>query len=178
MVNFSLKIMLLVAVIILFGCTSAARYRAIKKEREQAGILSAEAEESSKNIKPDHSVGETTDLDKSAEQWIGTPYYYGGNTRQGVDCSGFTSQAMLNVYHKKIPRTAREQYLTGRKVPESRMKKGDLVFFRGVRGGGIDHVGIFLGNGKFAHASESRGVTISDLSETYYSKRYVGACRF
>ena len=99
-------------------------------------------------------------------------------SKKGVDCSGFTSRVMEDVYNIQIPRTAEEQYENGRKISDGRMRAGDLVFFRNVRGKGIDHVGVYLGNKSFAHASNNAGVIISDLDEDYYRKRYVGACRY
>ena len=86
---------------------------------------------------------------------------------------------MLRVYHKQIPRVSRDQYSKGRKIMRSRLQKGDLVFFKGMsRRRGIDHVGIYLGNNSFAHASQKKGVIISSLTDTYYKKRYAGACRY
>jgi lipoprotein Spr len=85
---------------------------------------------------------------------------------------------MLHVYNLPAPRTAQEQYNKGRKLSDSRIERGDLVFFRNVRGKGVDHVGVYLGDGKFAHATESAGVVISNLNEDYYRKRYFGACRY
>ena len=112
------------------------------------------------------------------DQWAGTPHKLGGTDRSGVDCSGFTSRVMLDVYHLKIPRTAESQYEKSRRVSDSRRRAGDLVFFRNVRGRGIDHVGVYLGDNKFTHATTKAGVIISDLNEDYYKKRYVGTCRY
>jgi lipoprotein Spr len=85
---------------------------------------------------------------------------------------------MREVYNIKVPRTAQEQYNNGDKIRDSWRSPGDLVFFKNIRGQGIDHVGIYLGDNRFAHAAESKGVVVSDLDENYYRKRYVGSCRY
>jgi cell wall-associated NlpC family hydrolase len=124
------------------------------------------------------SIKESSDLNSFVKQWIHTPYKYGGMSRSGVDCSGFSSIVMREVYNIKIPRTAEAQYNNGNKIRDSWRSPGDLVFFKNFRGSGIDHVGIYLGDNRFVHASESNGVVVSDLDENYYRKRYVGACRY
>jgi cell wall-associated NlpC family hydrolase len=111
-------------------------------------------------------------------EWLGTPYKYGGMSKQGTDCSGFTRQVMLQVYNKQIPRQSQDQYTNGKRIAKSRIEPGDLVFFNRIRSRGIDHVGIYLGDGKFAHASEKSGVTISSIYEDYYQTHYAGACRY
>lgn len=109
------------------------------------------------------------------EEWYGTPYQFGGDSKKGVDCSAFSCAMMSDVYNISLPRTAREQYKEGVRVSKSDLKQGDLVFFN--TSGGISHVGVFLGNQKFVHASTSSGVMISDLDEAYFKRRYVGATR-
>jgi cell wall-associated NlpC family hydrolase len=112
------------------------------------------------------------------EKWIGAPYQYGGNDITGVDCSGFTTSVLAQVYQIQLPRTAREQYSDGRPVRSGELRFADLVFFSNIRGRGINHVGIYLGDNRFVHATESSGVTISELSEDYYKDRFAGARRF
>jgi lipoprotein Spr len=118
------------------------------------------------------------DLNRFVDEWIGTPYLYGGTDQNGVDCSGFTFAVYRAVYHISLPRQSEDQYAAGKKVTQSTMKPGDLVFFKGVNRPGIDHVGVYLGNGQFAHAATSTGVTISGLSEEYYQLRFAGARRY
>ena len=113
------------------------------------------------------------------EGWLGTPYLYGGMSRQqGVDCSGLSSRVFQDLYGIDLPRTAEEQYRSGMKIRDGFRKQGDLVFFRNVRGHGIDHVGVYLGDNRFIHASQSSGVIISEMDEDYYRIRYVGTCRY
>jgi hypothetical protein len=126
----------------------------------------------------DYDYYSSNNLDSFVATWLGTPYKYGGMSKKGIDCSGLAYLYMLHVYKKKIPRTSRQQYYKGRKINRFRLMKGDLIFFKGMVSRGIDHVGIYLGDNQFVHASRKEGVIISDLSEKYYNKRYVGACRY
>lgn len=110
--------------------------------------------------------------------WIGTPYRYGGNTHDGVDCSGF----IVNLYHKvygvKLQRSSELIYKNNcSKIEKSQLCEGDLVFFKTGKGKRISHVGIYLKNGKFAHASTSRGVIISSLDDDYYRRNFLQAGR-
>jgi lipoprotein Spr len=109
------------------------------------------------------------------EEWYGVPYRYGGSTKTGVDCSAFSMGLMASAFGVPIPRTVREQYERTERVEKIALQQGDLVFFNTT--GGISHVGIYLVNNKFVHASTSSGVMISDLEEDYYSRKYVGAGR-
>jgi peptidoglycan DL-endopeptidase CwlO len=113
-------------------------------------------------------------LTRSALRFLGVPYVFGGTTATGFDCSGFVQHvfAMLGM---SIPRTADGQYDAGHRVVGG-MKPGDLVFFQTYTVG-PSHVGIYLGHGEFVHASSSRGVTISHLSDSYWASRFIGAKR-
>jgi cell wall-associated NlpC family hydrolase len=113
------------------------------------------------------------------ESWYGTKYKYGGETRQGVDCSGFAKAFMSSYYDVTLTRSSADQYKQcATKVKKKKLKQGDLVFFK-TRGskGGITHVGIYLCNNKFVHAATSSGVMISDLDEDYYKSRFAGGGR-
>ena len=109
------------------------------------------------------------------EEWYGVPYRYGGSTKSGIDCSAFTCSLMTNVYGISIPRSSREQYSATKRIKKGQLSEGDLVFFK--TRGRISHVGVYLGNNKFAHASTSSGVMISDLDDEYFAKRYAGSGR-
>lgn len=109
------------------------------------------------------------------EDWWATRYRYGGTSRRGIDCSSYTGKLLSEVYGFSVPRTAREQYRTSTRVNRMDLQEGDLVFFN--TRGGVSHVGIYLGDGYFTHSSSSKGVTISNLNEIYYSKKYIGAGR-
>lgn len=112
---------------------------------------------------------------RSAHRFIGTPYVFGGTSDYGIDCSGFTMRVFAkNGIH--LPRTADVQYGVGSPVGKGKEEPGDLVFFE-TYCPGPSHVGIYLGGGNFIHASSSRGVTISSLSDSYFGSRYLGAKR-
>lgn len=112
---------------------------------------------------------------ETIDEWYGSKYRYGGNSKAGIDCSAFTGILMTAAYGSTLPRTAREQYATCQRIEKDDLQEGDLVFFNTT--GGVSHVGVYLDNNKFVHASRSSGVIISDLNETYFSKKYIGAGR-
>ena len=105
--------------------------------------------------------------------WRGTPYCYGGSTKKCTDCSGFTSNAYRKVYDKSIPRVSREIYGNSMPIDKRSLYEGDLVFFATGGGKRITHVGIYLWDGYFAHASSSKGVMVSNLRQGYYRKTFV-----
>ncbi|HEY1680797.1 MAG TPA: C40 family peptidase [Candidatus Tumulicola sp.] len=113
-------------------------------------------------------------LTHSALRFLGTPYVFGGTTAAGFDCSAFV-QHVFGMAGIALPRTADAQYDVG-KPAVGGPRPGDLVFFQTYTEG-VSHVGIYLGHGKFVHASSSHGVMVSQLSESYWSSRYLGAKR-
>ena len=113
------------------------------------------------------------------EKWFGTQYCFGGSTDSCIDCSSFTQVILRDVYNIKIPRNSQQQYDASTKIEPENLKEGDLVFFNTVSASMIiTHVGVFVCNNKFVHASTSKGVTINDLSEKYFAKAFRGAGRF
>ena len=116
------------------------------------------------------------DLKKEINSWLGTPYKYGGITKKGVDCSGFVNAIYQTVYDIDLPRTSKEIYSKAKAVKLQNIKEGDLIFFN-YEGKGVSHVGIYLADNKYAHASASKGVVISDITDTYARKKIVGVGR-
>ena len=102
--------------------------------------------------------------------WIGTPYHFGGSSRKGIDCSGFTKELYSKVFNLTIKRNSRDIFSMVSPVRKEDLQEGDLVFFK-IHSRSISHVGIYLGDGKFAHAS-IKGVAIGNLSDGYYSKYF------
>lgn len=118
---------------------------------------------------------ETSTLKSVVSSVYGTPYKLGGTSTRGFDCSGFTQY----VYKKmgvNLARVSQAQYKQGTAVSKSQLKEGDLVFFN-TTGKGVSHVGIYIGDGKFAHSSSSKGIRTDKLSNSYYNQRYIGAKR-
>jgi len=122
-------------------------------------------------------VTATKSLINRAVSWLGTRYVWGGTSKKGIDCSGLTS----NLYSKegvKLPHSAKMQASLGEQVSGDKLLPGDLVFFNTKRGP-FTHVGVYIGNGQFLHASNpKRGVRVDKLSSPYYSKRLAGARRY
>lgn len=114
---------------------------------------------------------------KLIDDWWGTGYCIGGNTKDCIDCSGFARMIMQNVYNVNLPRTAQEQYNASEHINLEDLSEGDLVFFY-TGGRDISHVGVYLFNNKFVHSATSGGVMVSDLNDTYWKGRFKGAGRY
>ena len=112
------------------------------------------------------------------DQWYGVPYHYGGSSKGGIDCSAFASLLISSVYDiNQLPRVSADQYHATKRVPRKDLREGDLVFFHTLgKGHRVTHVGVYLYNDRFVHASIA-GVQISNLAEGYYLHHYVGAGR-
>ena len=106
-------------------------------------------------------------------RWHGTPYRYGGQSWRGVDCSGFVKLTYRKLFGHHLPRSSRAMFKHGKRIKKRHLKAGDLVFFR--QGRDNWHVGIYMNHGQFMHASSSKGVTISSMSEPYWRRNYYGA---
>ena len=119
---------------------------------------------------------EREDLVALAQEWLGTRYRYGGSSKSGTDCSGFT-MAVFKEFGYSLYHGASDQYRNATPITTEERDIGDLVFFSFYGDGRIAHVGIYIGNGLFIHASTSRGVIISSVYESYYAKNYIGAAR-
>ncbi len=103
--------------------------------------------------------------------WINTPYKYAGKNERGIDCSGFINVIYKTVFNLQPGINSYDMYERTHHIKKSNLMPGDLVFFK-TRGKRVSHVGIYLGENKFAHASVSSGVVISDLDDNYYAKRF------
>jgi lipoprotein Spr len=146
------------------GTSSVAVEKASALQLKYAILLDTEVE----NLDGDQLLGHV-------DEWYGTRYRLGGTTKAGIDCSAFVQAVYVSAFALTLPRTAREQYKASRIISSTELKEGDLVFFN--TRGGVSHVGIYLQNNKFIHASTSQGVTVSDMFDPYYMRRYIGAGR-
>ncbi len=129
---------------------------------------------SSNNIEKPGVTG--ADIVATAKTCLGVPYVWGGESMSGFDCSGLV-QYVYEQNGISLPRTCKTQYQEGVYVSKANLQPGDLVFFENTYTTGISHVGIYIGNGEFIHASSSKGVMISQLSNSYWTSHYYGARR-
>ncbi|CAM4176890.1 NlpC/P60 family protein [Vreelandella rituensis] len=104
------------------------------------------------------------------QRWSGTPYRIGGTTDRGIDCSALVRNIYRDTFNLELPRTTRGQIHQGNQIDRQELQAGDLVFFRPP--GPYNHVGIYVGDGHFLHASTSQGVTISRLDNSYWQRYY------
>jgi murein DD-endopeptidase / murein LD-carboxypeptidase len=105
------------------------------------------------------------------DAWYAVPYKYGGKAKTGVDCSGFVIRLYKDVYDSDICCSSQTLFSKTKVIDQSDLQEGDLVFFK-INSENISHIGLYLMNNKFVHASSSKGVIISDLQEAYYKKHY------
>lgn len=125
----------------------------------------------------DLSLSEETQLlHEYFKSWRGVRYRYGGLNTKGIDCSGLILRAYKELYNVDLPRTVAEQARKGTRIKKGSLLPGDLVFFK--TGRSSRHVGMYLGENKFIHASRSKGVIQSNLNNTYWRTRYWQAKRF
>ena len=128
------------------------------------------------NIEKGKNKGNTS-LYNFIEDWYGIKYKFGGTDRTGIDCSAFVRTLHTEVYGSRLKRTSVEQFEETDYISHQKnLKEGDLVFFK-IRSKNISHVGVYLEDGLFIHASRSKGVVISDLADAYWSRYYVGGGR-
>lgn len=147
-----------------FGDRSSAIENASSIQLKYSVLLNTEVEQLQNHV-----------LLEKIDEWYGTRYRMGGTTKKGVDCSAFVQSVIAGAFGLALPRTAREQYRVAKLISRTELREGDLLFFN--TRGGVSHVGIYLQNNKFVHASVSQGVTISDMFEPYYLQRFIGAGR-
>ncbi|MES2593281.1 MAG: NlpC/P60 family protein [Bacteroidota bacterium] len=140
-----------------------------KRKKAKAEKQAFEQYYSKYSLKPDSAI--TPYLYYQVYQWIGTNYKYSGDTKKGIDCSGFVCEMYQNVYCTSLSGGSCDIWTKVVPIEKSDLKEGDILFFK-IKKGKISHVGIYLGNNKFAHASVHSGVIISDLDEAYYKKSF------
>ncbi len=156
----------------------------VTKKTTESGEATKEADSRSASVKEkyagllgvDAAQIRNEKLYSFINEWYGVPYKYAGKDKSGIDCSGFSSALYNSVYQKKLSPSARQQAEETKKIDTSGLKEGDLVFFD-IGAGKISHVGVYLQNNKFVHASTKRGVIINDLNEPYYKKYFVRSGR-
>lgn len=118
-----------------------------------------------------------TSLQQQYQKWQHTPYRLGGNSHKGIDCSAFVMRTFAERFLIHLPRTTAGQVKVGRRITKDQLQSGDLVFFKTGRGPNGYHVGIYVNDGKFLHASTRYGVTYSSLNNPYWKKVFWQARR-
>ena len=167
--------LLLISLILYSGC--APRYADKRPMNRSKSKTVGKSQKIIREVERENQNLHLTKLLRPIRAYLGTPYKFGGDTRRGMDCSGFVCKVFKESFKIKLSHNASQQYIRSTKILSSDLRLGDLVFFSINRSGSIGHVGIYLGKNYFAHASVSRGVTVSNLTEEYYRLRYVGAGR-
>ena len=112
---------------------------------------------------------------KSFENWKGTRYAFGGDSSRGIDCSALTRRVYREVFSFELPRVTKDQIKVGRHVSRNNLKPGDILYFR--PDGKYNHTAVYLGNSLFINASSSKGVILSSLEHSYWSKYFVHGVR-
>lgn len=163
------------AALMLLSSSCGSKKKAVR-QYEADGLYPVEVRTDEKKAEK-KKKGIRTRIVEEARSWVGTPYRYGGESRKGTDCSGMVMNVYRDVTGIKLPRNSAKQGEYCRSIKRSELLVGDLVFFTSRRGKGINHVGIYVGNGCFVHASTSRGVIVSDLDQDYYTRTYHSAGR-
>lgn len=160
------------------GAKAANQYVSrVEKERGNYRVDEEERKELEKEVQ---KVVKKPELLATVNTWLGTPYRLGSNSRSAIDCSAFTMNVYSQAYSMSIPRSSEEQYKTyGRSaVQNQERQEGDLIYFKTINTGKpVSHVGVWLDENRFVHASSSKGVIISSINEAYWRNRYVGANR-
>ena len=171
-----------IGIAFLFGIVSCGPS---KKISHNANTRQQYSKKNEKDILHKYEALLQTNLDPSSiglyeyiDKWMGAPYRYGGTTMKGVDCSGFVWTVYKDIYNIKVSHSSEKQFEECKHIKESHLKEGELVFFRINKDKKISHVGIYLANNKFVHATTKKGVMIDDLTEPYYAKSYVGAGKY
>lgn len=110
------------------------------------------------------------------DSWYETPYKYGGCSKDGVDCSNFASVIYREIYKKQLTGSSASIFNQCNPIQKDELQEGDLLFFK-IESNTISHIGVYLQNNKFVHATTKKGVMINDLDETYYKKYFFKAGR-
>jgi len=160
-----IRITLIVLLLPFLICAQTKKQKRRAKAKKQA----LEQYYSAYSLQPDSAL--TPYLYYQIFDWVGTRYKYAGESKKGIDCSGFVSEIYQNVYCINSLGCSSDIWTKVNPVEKKDLQEGDILFFK-IKKGQISHVGIFLGNNKFAHASLKKGVIISDLDEPYYKKYF------
>lgn len=171
--TYSLPVFILVLSLSFVSCKSGKDLS--KNEEKNTNTTTSSSKKLSKKYAELLAVAEN-DIDNIKlyafiDEWYGTPYKYGGKNKSGIDCSNFSAQLYSNVYHKTLSGSSSSIFKQCKSLSKNELREGDLVFFK-IEKEEISHIGIYLQNNKFVHATTKKGVMINDLNEAYYKKYY------
>lgn len=166
----------IISSLLLVGCSSN------KNTSVRPSYSHTSTHQSSKQEKASHASMPKNEHEKrlisEANKWLGTPYKFGGNTKAGVDCSGFVCNLFNETFNIKIPRNSAKQHEFCHKVKKAELRIGDLIFFATNSGSrAVSHVGLYVGDGQMIHASTRKGVIYQDIETDYYAKAFIGVGR-
>lgn len=171
------SISIILFVVFLTGCSTSNRY--VSSDQSINKPIQKQKTDIKKNIKKEkielqtNVINEEPNLNDAFrdfyDEWKNVKYKFGGNSKNGIDCSAFTQRVFKEKFNVKIPRTTRTQVNSGKQIPKSKLELGDLVFFK--TGKTDRHVGIYMGDGTFLHAS-IKGVKYTKLNKPFYKKAY------
>ena len=170
----SLKVLALATFsVILTACSSNSDQNVKGPIKAKAGIFKTNRVIS--NL--DDQIMVIANLSEHQQEWQGTRYRIGGNSKSGVDCSGFMQITFRDLFGIDLPRMTVDQAKEGTKISKSELRTGDLVFFNTGRGPNGKHVGVYVKNGQFLHASTKGGVIYSDMDSPYWTTTFWQARR-
>ncbi len=161
--------------------TEASKTETFKNPSKPSYLTASERVKFAQLLEVEETAIKNEKLYATINEWLGTPYDWGGSTKQGVDCSSYVQQVYQKVYKTELPRTSIEQFYLDTKSHfknQKYLKEGDLVFFRlRYEDKVVSHVGIYLQNGKFTGSNSPHGVQIANLDDAYWQDKYVACAR-
>lgn len=169
--KFSVFYFALVLAISISSCRTQKETTSVNTEKNNVSQTKKIQNKYALVLKVDENKIENIKLYSFIDEWYGVPYKYGGKNKNGIDCSNFTSTLYSNVYSKPLTGSSSSIFNQCKVISKNNLEEGDLVFFK-IDGDNISHIGVYLQNNKFVHATTKKGVMIDDLDEEYYKKYY------
>ncbi|MFN8140615.1 MAG: NlpC/P60 family protein [Fimbriimonadales bacterium] len=156
-----------------------ARSRTLKGSRNYSEVYANNSPRLVRDTGASNIPASSIQIVQNAKKMLGTPYVWASESSRGVDCSGLVYYLYQKTEGITLPRTSREQSTHGKAVAKDDLRPGDTLYFKGSRSGGVNHAAIYVGGGKYIHASSSRGrVVVSDIHSSYFKSRFATARRF
>ncbi len=170
--------LIVLLILVAFGsCVSRPKYTSYPVDKKSHPLPKEEVEgrEETRPLAGESGIDQAK-MGQIIQSYLGTPYRKGGSDKKGVDCSGFVMKVYKEYAGFYLPHASKKLFKLARKVDREKLAYGDLVFFSDY-GKSPTHVGIYIGAGRFAHATQGYGVIISSLGDESYRRDYIGARR-